>query len=220
MSKNCLSFAGAQSVPGLQATFGKYSGYFKAYGYPWASVTHMWGVYLMVLVTLQRYIAVCVPLKAKTWASVKAAQVETVCLFFGAIIFYSPRFWQRQVYFDATKGIYNARYTDFGTSYGFHMVYMIMIYYVVIYIIPLSLLVFTTYKLIKSLKKVKDRKKAMTSSSQSSSAKDEITFSLIIVVAVFGISQLANPVSFSLLFLVTTERSGFVRNTLLNRDVS
>ena len=69
---------------------------------------------------------------------------------------------------------------------------MVIAYYLLGYVIPLSILVFTTYKLIKSLKELHDRKKEMTSSK---GGKDEVTMSLIIVVIVFTLCQLTNPVS-------------------------
>ena len=70
---------------------------------------------------------------------------------------------------------------------------MVIAYYLLGYVIPLSILVITTYKLIKSLKELQDRKKEMTSSSKG--GKDEVTMSLIIVVIVFTLCQLTNPVS-------------------------
>ena len=69
---------------------------------------------------------------------------------------------------------------------------MVIAYYLLGYVPPLSILVFTTYKLIKSLKELRDRKKEMTSSS---GGKDEVTMSLIMVVIVFTLCQLTNPVS-------------------------
>ena len=181
------------SVPGIVATFGKYNGYIKAYGYPLASVFHMQSVYLVVLVTVQRYIAVCLPHRAKTWASVKAVMYETVGLIFFTILFYSPRLWQRNIKYNPKKDTYDAPFSKFGASYSFHMGFMVIAYYLFIYVIPLSILMFTTCQLIRSLRKVKDRKKDMTSSQGNS--RDEITLSLVVVVVIFAVCQLANPVT-------------------------
>ncbi len=192
-------FAGTKAISALVSSFGKYSGYCKKYGYPMAAVTHMWSVYLVVLVTVQRYIAVCQPMKAKTWASVKAAKYEVIAMTVGTLVFYFPRLWQRKIVYNPNKDVYDAPFTAFGASYSFHMGFMVIAYYVVIYVIPLSVLVFTTYQLIRSLRKVAQRKREMASSHsqahQGAGPRDEMTLSLVVVVVIFGISQLANPVS-------------------------
>ena len=186
-------FAGVKSVPSIVSTFGKYSGYIKAYGYPVASVLHMQSVYLVVLVTVQRYVAVCLPHRAKDWASLKAVRYETLALAVLTILFYSPRLWQRNIVYDPLKDRYQAPFSKFGASYSFHMRFMVITYYLFIYAIPLSILMFATYQLIRSLKKVKDKKKGMTSSH--SKSPDEITLSLVVVVVIFAVCQLANPVN-------------------------
>ena len=154
---------------------------------------HMQSVYLVVLVTVQRYVAVCLPHRAKDWASLKAVRYETLALAVFTILFYSPRLWQRNIFYDPVKDRYQAPFSKFGASYSFHMGFMVIAYYLFIYIIPLSILMFTTCQLIRSLKKVKDKKKGMTSSH--SKSRDEITLSLVVVVVIFAVCQLANPVN-------------------------
>ena len=153
----------------------------------------MQSVYLVVLVTVQRYVAVCLPHRAKDWASLKAVRYETLALAVFTILFYSPRLWQRDIFYDPVKDRYQAPFSKFGASYSFHMGFMVIVYYLFIYIIPLSVLMFTTCQLIRSLKKVKDKKKGMTS--PHSKSRDEITLSLVVVVVIFAVCQLANPVN-------------------------
>ena len=186
--------SGIQSVPGIVNFFGYYGGYIKAYGYMFASALHLQSCWVVVLVTLQRYIAVCRPHHAKKWASIKAVRYQVTIIVISTCLFYWPiRPFQRSVYYNEAKKRYDAKWTEFGASFSYRVGYMVIAYYLLGYVIPLSILVFTTYKLIKSLKELQDRKKEMTSSSKG--GKDEVTMSLIIVVIVFTLCQLTNPVS-------------------------
>ena len=168
-----------------------------------ASALHMQSCWVVVLVTLQRYIAVCHPHQAKTWASIKAARYQVIAIVLFTCLFYWPiRPFQRSVYYNEVKGRYEAKWTDFGASFSYRVGYMVIAYYLLGYIIPLSILVFTTYKLIRSLKELHDRKVGMTSSK--GGGKDEVTISLVTVVIVFTICQLTNPVSIKFSFKIQT----------------
>ncbi len=64
------------SVKGIVNFFGYYGGYVRAYGFMFASATHLSDSWVVVLVTLQRYIAVCRPHQAKRWASMKTVRIQ------------------------------------------------------------------------------------------------------------------------------------------------
>lgn len=186
-------FSGIQSIQSIVNFFGYYSGYIKAYGYMFASAIHLVSCWIVVLVTLQRYIAVCHPHQAKKWANLKTVKIEVFTVCISSFLFYVPaRSFQRYASWNEKKQRYDAIYTKFGSSVSFKVGYMVVAYYILIYVVPLSILIFTTYKLIRSLKQIDERKSQMTSSS---GKKDEVTISLITVVVVFMVCQLTNPVS-------------------------
>ena len=139
-----------QSIKSIVNFFGFYGGYIKAYGYMWASAFHMQSCHIVVLVTLQRYIAVCKPLQAKTWASIRAVKYEVIAVIIFSFLWYIPaRCFQRSVYWNEAKQKYDAKFTKFGSRFGFKVGYMVIAYYILIYVLPLSVLVFTTHKLIR-----------------------------------------------------------------------
>lgn len=185
--------SGISSVKAIVNFFGYYSGYIKTYGYMFGSALHLMSSWVVVLVTLQRYIAVCRPHQVKKWASIKAVRIEVVVIAIFCCLFYWPiRPWQRSVHWDEAKQKYIAKWTELGATFGYRVGYMVIAYYMLGYVMPLSILVFTTYKLIKSLKDIRERKTEMTSSG--AGKKDEVTLSLVTVVIVFTICQLTNPV--------------------------
>ena len=159
-----------------------------------ASSLHMQTVWVVVLVTLQRYMAICHPHQAKRWASIKATRYQVIGIVLFTCLFYWPiRPFQRSVYYNEAKERYEANWTDLGASFSYRVGYMVIAYYLLGYVIPLSILVFTTYKLVRSLKELRDRKVEMTSGK--GGGKDEVTLSLVTVVIVFTTCQLTNPVS-------------------------
>ena len=55
-------------------------GYFDAYMWALGSMTHLLSTWLVTMVTVLRYIAVCHPLKAGKWTSVKKGSMANVYL--------------------------------------------------------------------------------------------------------------------------------------------
>ena len=97
-----------QDITVIKETFGKHKGYFQAYGYPWVFMTMFQSIYLVVMVTWQRYVAVCLPHLASRYASVKAARYQTIALIVIIFIFYLPRLWQREVIYNEETDSYTA----------------------------------------------------------------------------------------------------------------
>ena len=128
---------GIQSVPGIVNFFGYYGGYIKAYGYMFASALHLQSCWVVVLVTLQRYIAVCRPHQAKKWASIKAVRYQVTIIVIATCLFYWPiRPFQRSVYYNDAKKRYDAKWTEFGASFSYRVGYMVIAYYLLGYVIP------------------------------------------------------------------------------------
>ncbi len=181
-------------LPGLRRVWG----YFNAYMWALGSITHMASTWLVTMVTLLRYVAVCHPLEAGRMTSVRMVQWETlICVVF-SIVFYLPRCFEYGVMYDVTNDVYVRQKRDWASGDTYNLIYKVLLYYVFIYVIPLSTLIYCTHKLIRSLKHSREKKERMTSTSKRrASLKDkdmDFTKSLIIVVIIFIICQLFNPV--------------------------
>ena len=85
-----------------------------------------------------------------------------------------------------------------GKSWWFVTFYQTIVYFGVSLVIPTLIMIFVTYNLIVSLRMVKKRKSQMTAgTNQSGTAKggsEDLTLTLIIVVVVFVLCNMFNPV--------------------------
>ncbi len=131
-------------------------------------------------------------MSAGKWTSVKSIKWQTFSIVVASIVFYIPRMAEYGVTFSDTKGKYVRKKSQWAKGETYNLTYKVILYYIFIYVIPLSILVFCTYKLIVSLKRVKEKK--LEISSKNTDKGSDFTLSLIIVVIVFIICQIFNPI--------------------------
>jgi len=62
--------------------------------YPIAFITRMFGTWLVVLLTIDRYIAVCHPLQASRLCTVKRTLIIVAVMFVSSVVFSLPRFFE------------------------------------------------------------------------------------------------------------------------------
>ncbi len=160
--------------------------------WPIGSITHLMGTWLVTLVTIQRYVSVCFPLMAGKWTSIKSVKWQTFWIVVASILFYTPRMGEYGVIFDNVQGKYVRKKSNWAKGEIYNLTYKVILYYIFIYVIPLSVLIFCTYKLIISLRKVKKKKTEIAS--KNADKGSDFTLSLIIVVIVFIICQIFNPI--------------------------
>ncbi len=82
-------------------------------------------------------------------------------------------------------------YRDWASSFSHRVVYGGIFYYIVYYLIPMTFLVFATYKLVTTLNEARKKKEAMTKTKRN---EKDLTLSLVVVVIVFMVFQMANPI--------------------------
>ncbi|KAK2138891.1 hypothetical protein LSH36_2258g00001 [Paralvinella palmiformis] len=80
--------------------------------------------------------------------------------------------------------------TSWASSSIYKYINDIILYYLLNYVVPLSMLVYFTVKLSISLRKMNKKRQEM---SKKVKERSDLTFSLVIVVVVFILCQLSNP---------------------------
>ncbi len=180
------------------------------YGWPLSGLTHMSTTYITLSVTIIRYIAVCQPHKASKWATVRVAHWQAFFIITFVILYHIVRFFEYGViYDDEAPEVPILVRSKLAQNAVYQYIFQVVLYYMLIYIIPLTTLCFMTYKLYWGVKKAKERRTQMASHEKNKADKeDEITRALIAVVIVFVICQLINPIRRIIFAMVTEEQWG------------
>ncbi|XP_011879606.1 PREDICTED: FMRFamide receptor [Vollenhovia emeryi] len=119
------------------------------YLYPLACIAQFVTVYLTLTVTLERYIAVCHPLKARSFCTYGRAQVAVLVIVIVAFIYNLPKFWEIEVFHERhwkyNITVYCVSPTELRSNDYYVTLYIHWMYFFVYYMFPfIALLIFNT----------------------------------------------------------------------------
>lgn len=110
------------------------------YLYPLACIAQFVTVYLTLTVTLERYIAVCHPLKARSFCTYGRAQVAVMVIVIFAFIYNLPKFWEITVYHERhwkyNITVYCVFPTELRSNEYYVTLYIHWMYFFVYYMFP------------------------------------------------------------------------------------
>ena len=160
--------------------------------YPLARSFQTCAIYSTILVTVNRYVAVCFPYRAKNLCSKNQAKGQIVVVWLLSVLYNIPLFYEFQLIEET--GVIESRFSD-----NFKIFYNNVSYFIVMFFVPLLSLIFLNFNLVVSLKRMKRRRILMKlrvnkdishrKSSASNRSEEEITYVLIVIVFVFIFSQ-------------------------------
>ena len=190
--------------------------YVQKYGWGIGNIIQMIACWLIVYITIQRYVAVCHPHKMQLVGSTQMAWAQLTVLAIVSILFNIPRLME--VNFVVRNGRLWVEKLQIFKSDAYIIYYKGMAYYMIQFVIPVSLLIFFTASLSRQLRKSKMKAKGKTTVAQpsaisgapttapsatnavSSASKEnksqtsnDVTLALVVVDVVFIICQLINP---------------------------
>ena len=187
-------------VPNCNPSLERTLPYIDQYGWAVASMCHTGTVYVVVLVTIHRYISVCKPHDAPRLSTISIARRQVLLVVLFAVVFNIPRFVEFEVEnlakYNGTNGTQvklepQRVFTRIGRNVWFQVLYKNIAFYLFMYIIPLFTLVILSSRLARTLQK--RHKNRFRMSVRRHQREDNTTFVLIIVVAVFVICQTPTP---------------------------
>ena len=157
-------------------------------------MAHTITVWLTVLVTLNRFYAICRPVGPFKNYVLQATKIQVIVIVSFAILYNIPRFFEHKVIsrevqiVDSETGRNNTTEVirHLGDSQAYQIIYSNILYYPVMYIVPLLSLTYLNYKLIKALNALRIRKESLTGHKQ---RDDHITVVIIMIVFVFIVCQ-------------------------------
>ncbi|ELU14814.1 hypothetical protein CAPTEDRAFT_191429 [Capitella teleta] len=142
-------------------------------------------VLFTLIVTWQRYVSICIPLKAKMYTSTKITNKMVAFSILFAVIFYLPNFFHNTFITDPT-GKLQPIAKPFAENFIYQVIYSISLLYLFSYVGPIVGLVVMGTTLLQNIRDSFKKKTTMK-------AKEELTLSLVGVIIIFIICQSISP---------------------------
>ena len=155
--------------------------------YPLACMAETATIWVTVLIAANRYIIVCLPLRASRWCTLAKVKIQLAVVLVSAVLNSIPSFVRKRVVRNNTT--YVATIEDVGEQslQQFYDVYDNVLPVVLLWCLPLFILTLLTTRLLNAMK----AHRRMQGESQSTSNQEDssMTFALVIVVIVFVMCQ-------------------------------
>jgi len=167
--------------------------YVIVYLYPLCLVAQTCTVWITVSFTVERYIAVCHPLKAATMCTVFRARLVIICVSLAAIVFNLTRWFEYNTHSathtenNQTSFHFNHTLSKFGNDATYKQVYYFYLYPTVMLFIPLGLLAVLNTCLVLAVRRSRLQQQTMH---VRQARENNVTVMLISVVVVFMICQI------------------------------
>ena len=177
----------------LSAIF-PYTGYLKnyyvlhmgilAYLWPLYLIPYTGTIMLTVLVSLNRYIAVCKPFRSSSFCSTDAAKKQIIYIALFSIVYNIPRFFEYEkvtLCVGVNQTHEGFEISAFGDNRYYRIIYANILYFLVMHGGPLLSLAFLNMKLIRALKKRQKKRAQMGKGDY----QQDVTLVLVVVIFVF-----------------------------------
>ena len=168
-------------------------------------------VWVVVLFAVNRYIAVCFPLKSLRWCTISKVKKQLAIVLIFSLLVNIPWFVEAKIVYvtfdNGTTYTSIAYYRDFATMDVFVIYYKLVFYNTVISGTPLVILTVLNIRLMIALKT--SRRNQMDILSRRQQHDNNATLLLIIVVVVFITCQLPAVINFAILESTSHQASGW-----------
>ena len=161
----------------------------QPYVWPCASITQTITVWIILLITIHRYIAVSKPMTARSISS-KYIKTAAVLVYIIAVLYNATTFLERKTLVCADGSLHVTK-TTFGKNQVYFVVYHIVMHSLFKTIGPLLVLIILTFGLVKELRRAQKEQEHLT---RKGAHHHNITFMLIVVITVFICCELPDTV--------------------------
>lgn len=188
----CLFFQTIQTIadgtdwsPGLKY----YYPWIVPFIWPLASIAQTSAVWLVVIVTADRYVAICKPLHAPQYSTTSRARKAVVLVWIVSVLYNLPRFFERTTRLhtdpDANCTYPKVEKTPLWKDAVYFLVYKTCLFFVVRFLIPLSALAFFNTRLIQAIRESQKIRQKTADGYR----KERYTLTLVVVVIVFALCE-------------------------------
>ncbi|CAF3845970.1 unnamed protein product [Adineta steineri] len=145
-------------------------------------------IYLTATVALDRFILICLPFRGQKWRSPRHAIFVVLCVTLFCVVYCIP-FWFEYTLVK-TNNSTKIKISTIGAHPIFRLVMRKYLYFVFVFLIPLSTIILCKTMIIKKLYAVRRRKRLLNSLSKQNRSSNAINFLLLSIVFVFLLTQL------------------------------
>ena len=179
------------------------STYLAVCAWPLFFVAETATIWVTVLIAANRYVIVCLPLRASQWCTLSKVKVQLAVMLVLVVLYNIPQIFRRRVVHftleNATSYVVRVELTLENSYPQFHYVYDNILPLVVLVCLPLVSLTLLTVRLIKAMKA--HRRMQAEMQRQHSQPDISMTFALVIVVIVFIICRAPHLIWSAMLLL-------------------
>ena len=170
--------------------------YMAKFIFPLALICETGSIYMTILVTVNRFLSACFPYKVNSICSLKNSRLHVICVWIAAFLYNMPRFFELEIYqeelADGTTRT-KVNHTSLARNELYQHLYCNIMYSIVMFGIPLVALSILNTLLFLELRKIRQKRKVMTSGQRNGDATNrsehDITLILIMVVLAFVVSN-------------------------------
>lgn len=159
--------------------------------YPVGMIAQTGSVYLTICVTIERYVAVCLPLKARYLCTYFRAKIYVACIGLLSLLYNIPRFWevtwQTTFYPELEVNITNVASTELRENPTYINIYITWLYLVVMYIVPFSCLALFNLMIYREVRRANSERASLTRLQQKEIG---LATMLMVVVVVFFVCNI------------------------------
>ena len=193
----CMLGSGIDQTSVRSSDFCLKQGYIRVYAWPVVCITQMNSIWLTVLISAERYIAIVFPLRANRWCTMRNIRLAVLITTLTAIMFNIPKFFEfvpeESTEHNVTRIIVGNTALRNDTIYRY--LYNTALYCLIIYALPLSILTRLNLSIVR---KVKEAKKNWHSLNRNQKKEMNATILPLMIVLVFTISTTQSLIAFTL----------------------
>ncbi|UJR08354.1 hypothetical protein I4U23_012625 [Adineta vaga] len=145
-------------------------------------------IYLTATVAVDRFILICLPFRGRKWRSPQRAVFVVIFVIVFCVLYCVP-FW-----FEYTLKTENNTTVIVVSEFGSKQLYLLLmrkyLYFIFVFLIPLTIILICKISIIKKLYSVRQRKRLLGTATKTNRSSNAINFLLLSIVFIFLVTQL------------------------------
>lgn len=161
-----------------------YLAYVLKWVYPVNLTMQTCSVYTMVMITFERWTAVCRPLQVRVWCTPKKSRIAVCCIFVSAALYNFARFFEYRLIHTPDGAIYERWLRDPANYRGYYIGYYTVLYVVTHFLVPFTIMAVMNGSVIVAMWRGRRMRQMLTRQQQ---REQSTTVMLLVVTIAFAL---------------------------------